>query len=190
MTPDPRWLEILKASGWQTTASTAACGLFLLVVRLGWLPPLNPWVIPSVTFGFLLCGCLALASVASEAFKSFSIHIWIQRRLDIQKEKRALRNYLPHITPDEHRIISYLLAKNQKMFTTVANGGYAATLLSRRIVVCCLQPPQYFDPCNMPMAIPDHLWDVFSKHKDQFPYEPPKPGETEDEPWRVTWVPQ
>jgi hypothetical protein len=32
MAPDPRWLEILKASGWQTTALAVASGLFLLDV--------------------------------------------------------------------------------------------------------------------------------------------------------------
>jgi len=30
MTPDPRWLEILKASGGQTLAVAVACALLLL----------------------------------------------------------------------------------------------------------------------------------------------------------------
>ena len=31
MTPDPKWLEILKASGWQTTGLACAFGVFLLL---------------------------------------------------------------------------------------------------------------------------------------------------------------
>jgi len=45
MTPDPRWLELLKASGWQTAGISIACGLFLLGAHLGWLPPLEPWMV-------------------------------------------------------------------------------------------------------------------------------------------------
>jgi hypothetical protein len=45
MTPDPKWLEILKASGWQTTALAVAFGLFILAGRTGWLSSLDPWMI-------------------------------------------------------------------------------------------------------------------------------------------------
>jgi hypothetical protein len=47
MTPDPRWLEILKASGWQTAAVAAACGLFLIARAFRRsalrLPGFRPW---------------------------------------------------------------------------------------------------------------------------------------------------
>jgi len=189
---NPKWLEILKASGWQTTAITCACGLFLLMVRWGWLPPLNPWVIPSVTFALLLCGCLALASVASATFKLlFSllpIEIWIVHWVTLRREKRAVRDYIPHMTPHERKITSYLLAKNQKMFTAAADGGYATTLIFRGIVVRAFQPGQVFGYQDMPLAIPDHIWEVLLKHKDQFPYQPPQTGEPEVHPWRVPWM--
>ena len=56
MISDPRWLEILKASGWQTAALFLACATFLLAAHLGWLPPLASLVTLSVTFAMLLTG--------------------------------------------------------------------------------------------------------------------------------------
>jgi hypothetical protein len=65
MTPDPRWLEILKASGWQTTALAGAGGLILWVNRTGWIPPLDPWMVQAAAVVMIGCGMLALASLAS-----------------------------------------------------------------------------------------------------------------------------
>jgi hypothetical protein len=67
MTPDPRWLEILKASGWQTAALAAAGGLLLWVNRAGWLPPFEPWMVQAAAVVMIVCGLLALASFASNA---------------------------------------------------------------------------------------------------------------------------
>ncbi len=38
--PDPRWLEILKASGWQTAFLSVACWVFLALPKLGLMEPL------------------------------------------------------------------------------------------------------------------------------------------------------
>ncbi len=43
MTPDPKWLEILKASGWQTSALGAAFGTILLLMHVHWLVSPDPW---------------------------------------------------------------------------------------------------------------------------------------------------
>lgn len=148
------WLELLKASGWKTAAIAFACGAFLLFARAGWTPPLAPWIT-----------LLAVASFAEAAFKFFPVHVWIVHSITVRREKRNLRDYIPHMTPRERKIISYLLAKNQKMFTAATDGGYATTLISRRIVVRALQPGQVFGYQDMPLAIPDHLWEVLLKHK-------------------------
>jgi len=55
---DPKWLEILKASGWQTTALTMACVIIVVLVKQGTIPTTNSplWVavpsIASLIFGF------------------------------------------------------------------------------------------------------------------------------------------
>jgi superinfection exclusion protein B len=189
MTPDPRWLEILKASGWQTGAIAIACGLFLLAAHWGLLPPLDPWMTQLAVAGLLLFGCLALASFLSAAWKFFSPRKLFLHWITIRREKRAARDYIQHMTPKERQIIAYLLAKNQKMFTCATDGGYANTLISQGIVVRALTSGQVFRMEDMPVAVPDHIWDVFLAHKDQFPYRPER-GERGGEvhPWRVPWM--
>jgi hypothetical protein len=121
MVGDPRWLEILKASGWQTAAGAIACGGFLLVARWGWLPPLADWMIILAAFGLLLCGCLAIASFITAALKFFPIQVWLVHWRNVAREKRDAREYIEHMTAEEKAIIAYLLAKNQKMFTCASD---------------------------------------------------------------------
>ncbi|MDX2074361.1 MAG: hypothetical protein SFX19_08380 [Alphaproteobacteria bacterium] len=90
------------------------------------------------------------------------------------------------MTEEERKIIAYLLAKNQKTFTAAADGGYAATLLSRGIVIVLAQHGQQLNMEDVPMTIPDPLWDVLVQHKDKFPYNPD--DESEAYPWRVSWM--
>jgi hypothetical protein len=91
---------------------------------------------------------------------------------------------------NEHdkEIIAYLLAKNQKAFTAAADGGYAITLMGEGIVKVTLRPGQPYHADDVPMRIPDHVWDVLVRHNDQFPYSPRKDGKTEPYPWRVHWM--
>ncbi len=90
------------------------------------------------------------------------------------------------MTEEERKIIAYLLAHNQKTFTAAADGGYAATLLSRGIVIVHAQHGQQINMEDVPMTIPDYLWDVLVQNKDRFPYN----AREEDEayPWRVSWM--
>ena len=186
--PDPRWLEVLKASGLQTGAIAVACALFLFAARWAWLPPLDAWMVHAAVFGLLLFGCLAFASFISATFKFFPIQMWVIHRVKTNKRKREVRDYIPHMTVQEKTIISYLLEKNQMMFTAENDGGQAATLISRGIVVYAIRPGQNYDNMNVPMAIPDHVWEVLVEYKDQFPYVQPKRGEPEKHPWRVGWM--
>jgi hypothetical protein len=184
MNLDFKWLEILKASGWQTAAIAAACGLFLLLAHWGWLPPLAPWMILIVAFGLFLCGFLAVAAILS----SRPVQNLIVHRITIHKQKRAVREYIPHMTEKEREIISYFLAKKQKTFFYTIDGGYAATLISRGIVICGLRPGQAGSTHHIPFIIPDHIWSVLIKHKSEFPYKPPPLGENEIHPWAIHWM--
>jgi hypothetical protein len=160
MPPDPGWLEILKASGWQTAAVGVACGSFLLIARCGWVPPLETWMIQLAAVVTLICGALALASFLSATLKFFPVQTWFLHWFKRHWAKRAVRDYIPHMTDHEREIIAYLLAKNQKMFTAESDGGYAATLLARGIVRIAVQPNQHVAMSDVPMAVPDYVWDV------------------------------
>jgi hypothetical protein len=186
--PDPKWLEILKASGWQTTAVALALGLFWVISTWGWIPPLEPWMARLVALGFLLCACLSAASILSALNKFFMPGAWIKHWIENWREARRTEDYIRHMTETERKIIAHLLAHNQKMFTCDQDGGYAATLISKKIVVYAIRPGQVFDVRDTPFAIPDHVWKVLQRCKNQFPYQPPARGQNEGHPWRVPWM--
>jgi len=173
------------------TAVGAACGLFLLIAHWGWLPPLDPWMIQLAAIASLICCFLALASIVSATLRFFPIQTRILHSINRYRAKRAVRDYIPHMTDREKQIIGYLLAKNQKMFSAESDGGYAVLLLSRGIIIVAARPGQHVSMSDVPMAIPDHVWDVLVKHKDQFPYKAPTPRRRDDvepHPWRVPWM--
>jgi hypothetical protein len=144
-------------------------------------------MIQAATFLLVLGGLLWLVSIVSTANKLFAPKAWLIHWFYTRKERRLVREYIPHMTPRDKLIIGYLLHHNQKMFTGAADGGSAVTLISRKIVVRAVQGSQIVSGEDMPYAIPDEVWNVLAAHKDQFPYEPPR-GETEVHPWRVHWM--
>ena len=150
--------------------------------------PLDAWVQQLVTFALLLTGALALGSMASTANDFLRPRTWVLHWWNLRRDQRGLRAYIPHMTEREREVISYLLAKNQKTIEAAADGGRAATLLSRGIVIIVARPNQHLDMDNVPMAIPDHFWDVLVQHKDQFPYTPADDDEREPHPWRRNWM--
>jgi len=186
MTPDPRWLEILKASGWQTTALAFAFGIFWLLYRSSTALP--AWSIPIDVFCFLICASLALGSVGHAAAKFLQPKTWLAEWIFEKWQRKDVREYIPFMTDREKKIISYLLAKNQKVITAAQDGGYAVTLISRGILRRSMRPGQAATVEDMPFVIPDHVWDELAKHRDAFPYTPPNMRDgAEPHPWRVPW---
>jgi hypothetical protein len=159
---------------------------FLLIARWGWVPPLDPWMVQAASFGLLLFGSLALASFITAAHRFFPLDKWAVHWITIRREKMGLAKRIPYMTPKEREIIGYLLAKNQKTFLAAADGGHAASLLSRGIVVIVARHGQQLDTENVPMTIPDHLWDVLMQHKENFAYaQPDDEDDPEPDPWRI-----
>ena len=189
MTPDPKWLEILKASGWQTTALAAAFGVILFVLRIGWIVPPDPWFTAFCALAFLICLFLALASIGHAIADFLQPRVWLARWVREKQQRKIVREYTPFMTEREKRIVAYLLAKSQKMITADQDGGYAATLISRGILVRAMQPGQVADPTNVPFVVPDHVWDELALKRDSFPYTPARRRDgVESHPWRVPWM--
>jgi hypothetical protein len=109
----------------------------------------------------------------------------LAHRWTIRRERRQVAKDIPTMTAKEREIIGFLLANNQKMFPYTADGGYANTLISKRIVVCALLPRQSTSTFGVPFKVPDHIWDVLVKHKAEFP-NTWKNGEPL--PWAVSWL--
>ena len=87
------------------------------------------------------------------------------------------------MSEEDRAIVGYLLHYRMKTFTAASDGGAAVGLISRGIVVLAARPGQTFSILDVPMAIPDLVWDVLVKHQDQFPI----PAQDDPHPWRVDW---
>ena len=186
---DPKWLEILKASGWQTTFLALGCAVFLWLAALNIIPTdALPWIIPVAWAGLIIFGALGLASIGQSAARTFPVHVWIKRRILLHKAQTKVADYIPFMSDKERQIIGYLLKYRRKMFDCAHDGGYAAPLLARGIVIMAGVRGQVFDMEHMPMAVPDHVWEVLERHADKFPHRPEINGKTEVQPWRVHWM--
>ncbi|MHB8483387.1 MAG: super-infection exclusion protein B [Nitrospiria bacterium] len=184
VTPDPKWLEILKASGWQTSAIAAGCGIIFALINTGLLPSPGATAMVLIASAGIICGCLAITSILSALFRFIPVNHLIVQWWQHRQIRHSVEKYIPYMTDKEKEIIAWLLKKNQKTFTCDVDGGYANTLISRGIVVPALRSGQTFSTNNMPVVIPDHIWDVLERHKDRFPYTP-----TDDtHPWRIHWM--
>lgn len=191
MAIDAKWLDILKASGWQTAAIAAAGAVLLYANAKRLLPvPLERWMIQTAVATTIVCVCLTISSIVSATMRATQrqrARLWSglveQRRL-----RREVAAYIPSMTPREREIIAYLLAHNQRIFTNTPDGGHANTLISRGIVVPALRPGQTFTYYEMPFEVPGYIWSVLAEHRAEFPYTPPAPGETAPHPWRVHWM--
>jgi hypothetical protein len=87
--PDPHWLELLKASGWQTAAGAIACGALLWANHNGWFPDaFNSWVGP-IAVAMAICGSLALASLASR----FDLPQCCGKKISLARKRVPLIHY-------------------------------------------------------------------------------------------------
>ena len=107
---DPKWLEILKASGWQTTAFAVACILIVVLIKQDFIPTTNSplWIaVPSI--GAVIFGCLSLAAIGNALAEAIKPGMRIdQWRLKRQKVKEV-REFIPYMTDKDRKIIGYLL---------------------------------------------------------------------------------
>src|SRR6266403_1174839 len=159
---DPKWLEILKASSWQTAALTAASATILYLNAKKRLPvALDSWVIQTAEVSVLVFGFLTVFSVGPHVAKMWKgLWSWFTHRWAIRRAKHQVEKEIASMSPKEREIIGYLLAKNEKMFTYTSEGGNANTLISKRIVVSALVPGQPVTEYGWPFKVPDHVWDV------------------------------
>jgi hypothetical protein len=186
---DPKWLDFLKTSGWQTTALAAASALIVFGHTSGLFPvPIPDWILVAAIVVGIVSACLALASWGGALWQATAGPRLIFRgwRADRKFKKRFVQ-YIPHMTPKERQIFAHLLHHNQRTFTAFHDGGYAAGLIGLGFIGWVTQNRQAVDPWAVPMGIPDTIWDALQEHRDQFPYTPERDSRgrpVELPPWR------
>ena len=176
--------DILKASAAQAFALTVTCFLFLYLAKSGHLPPLEPWMTLTATFVGVFAGVLWVSLIVRDMWKLIDIAAHWRRWRHNQARRKSVAGYIPFMNEDERRIIGYLLEHNQKSFDCALDGGYAATLISRGVIVRAARPGQVFDQEHVPMAIEDDVWDVLMEHRESFPEQYAGTVHT----WRVPWM--
>jgi hypothetical protein len=183
MTGDPRWLEILKASGLQTAALAVASAVLLFLDKKK-VFTLDHLIVQVAIVSLVVFACLSVASLASFLAKKSSYpRGWLSALFTSHEAKRNIEKEIPQMTPEEREIIGYLLHHNQRVFTNTADCGHAATLVSKGIVVLAARPGQTVSYYEVPFEIPRLVWDVLAKRKAEFPV-----PESSQHPWRVHWM--
>ena len=177
---DAKWLEILKASGWQTAAIAIACVIIYALVAAGVIPAFGGIVAAIAACAGIICALLTIMAMASAASRWIAAlsERWLRRRA----ASKAVRDYIPHMSQREKEIIGWLLSKNEKMFTGAMDGGYAITLIAQKIVVPAVSRGQVVDMFAVPYVVPDHAWKVLEAHRQEFPT--PAAADVRH-PWRV-----
>jgi hypothetical protein len=188
-----RFLDLLKASGWQVGAIALAAALFLYLGGTGVIPGVEPWMKLVAWTIMLFSGALALAAIGTASHKGAraSLVVWHRHRAR-QKAEQAFRDYIPYLTEKERQILGYLREKKQKTFVADHDGGYAGTLLARGYVTYIGVRGQSFDIDKTPMGVAEHVWKVMEERPADFPYQPEYsdgPGRrVETHPWRIHWM--
>lgn len=189
MSIDPKWLEILKASGWQTSLLAIGCAIFLALARWDIIPTdALPIAIPAMWLGLIISGSLALATILQSGVEALPVHKWVQGWLRDRSAQRAVADYIPFMTTKDRQIIGHLLHHRNKTFLCASDGGHASTLIARGIVILAARPGQVVDLEDVPFTVPDHIWEVLERHRDEFPHKPTMNGAVEVQPWRVGWM--
>ena len=84
----------------------------------------------------------------------------------------------------ERDILAYLVTSGTRHFTDDDDGGYAVTLISRRLVHLAGVPGQVFDRRNVPFAVHPDIWKELLRRKDDFRH----PDTDSPQPWRIPWL--
>lgn len=116
--------------------------------------PGAPWWVGLVAlFAAVLCALLCVGSVGKAIYRFIPLHVWLVHVWSNRNAGKNTEAYIPHMQEREREIIAYLLHHNQKIFSADASGGYAAPLISQRIVVRALQNGQVFYSNDVPFAV-------------------------------------
>ena len=99
-----KWLDILKASGWQTASISVACAGLVYAKSKGVLPVdfESPWPQAIMVAG-AISGALAIASIGPLLVKLLRavfytpLHRWSYKR----KVRKSVKDYIQHMTPEE-----------------------------------------------------------------------------------------
>ncbi|WP_455962078.1 hypothetical protein [Methylorubrum aminovorans] len=188
-----KFVDVLKATGWQTGFIALAAALFLYLSQAGFLPPLEPWMLQTgwaVALAFAALSAASLATACQNGVKA--AWAWWQSRRARQAAERRFIDDIPTLTEHERRILGYLRHHRKRAFDTDMDGGYANTLLSKGYVRH-VYGAQDVDSTRVPTHVVDYVWRIVNERPGDFPHDPQWSQErghrsrVETHPWRIPW---
>jgi hypothetical protein len=186
---DPRWLEILKASGWQLFAIALALLGFWLLLQFEYLPPVqNPWIVYGLPLAILVTGGLSFVALVEHGIKKIEASRTKKKAAKRIKEKYMenkdkFRAYVPHLTEIELRILRYLFQENQKTFVADVTGDLASTLYNQGFVKLVALPGQQLSVMSTTFGVQDFVWEVMVENKKLFEKPKIELGYRNKRPW-------
>lgn len=188
-----KFLDLVKASGWQNLMLSIAGALFIALVRFDYIDLQGFRLALLIAWAFLLiCGALAFASLATWLGSGLTdlLAKWRVARRKADQRKAFLEDIL-FMTIKEKQILGYLREKKLRRFDADQDGGYAASLIAKGYVRVIAAPGgQFVHPHNVPMEVADYVWQEVLQRPEEFPYQPEfsqRNKNTEVQPWRVPW---
>jgi len=167
-----KFVDILKATGWQTGFMALAAALYLYLSKVGVLPPLEPWMVQAVgavALGFAALSAASLATVCQRGVQA--AWAWWRRRQDRLAWEAKFLGDIPTLTEDERQILGYLRHYRLRTFDTDLDGGYANTLLAKGYVMH-IAGTKVIDRTRVPTIIADDVWRIVNERPDEFPHVP------------------
>jgi hypothetical protein len=104
---DAKWLELLKANGLKLAALAIACALLLWFSSIGWIPPLEGWLLQLVVIVMVVCALLAIASALSQSGYVYD------KVLAYVKKRRALAYAIDTLNPEETDFLKEQIKKGE-----------------------------------------------------------------------------
>ena len=152
MSADAKWLDLLKANGWQFGCLAAAAWIVVFADKAGLLPvALDATFKQATMLAAFALTALWVASIASSASNWSQAPIaMVKDRFDRRAHAKAVRDYIPYMTEEERAVVAQLLHENRKSFTGENDGAAEAIAMMEanpeiRVVFTDIQMPGTMD---------------------------------------------
>lgn len=167
--PEWSWISsALKLDAWRSAALAVAGALVLYLHQLGKLPfEVTGWLLTVVGLGTIAFGCVAAFSLVRSLFSCAALGVrYARARWSYRQARKETLSYLDTLSPREGAILGRLLALNERSFVGAIDGGLAAPLLAKRLIV---MPSQMVTISDCTFVVPAFVWKELKRRAAEFP---------------------
>lgn len=186
--PDLSWIVKFLDLGlriWLGLAAACAILVFGPSWGLSFLSGIPPTVITFAKVGLVVFGCLSGVSILASVWGGVEWGWRLVRKSRVTASKRRwAETSLDDLSERERKILSYLVTRGERHFTTNMNGGHAAGLIGRGLIYRAVRPGHTFHALSTPFTVDEDVWAALLKRKDEFKHPDPngRPPYS-DSPW-------